>query len=61
MRPFSNKKAAFLICTECHMVKEASSQGLTHQLDQLAASDDFVAQHSIIDGLHAGGSKEYTH
>ncbi|WP_426455745.1 transcriptional repressor [Acinetobacter sp. KB005] len=47
--PREGHQAAFLICTECHMVKEASSQGLTHQLDQLAASDEFVAQHSIIE------------
>lgn len=47
--PREGHQAAFLICTECHTVKEASSQGLTQQLDQLAALDDFAAQHSIIE------------
>ncbi|MFM7812719.1 MAG: Fur family transcriptional regulator, partial [Acinetobacter junii] len=32
-----------------HSVKEASAQGLIQQLDQLAASDQFIAQHSIIE------------
>ncbi len=42
-------KAAFLICTECKVVKEASAQGLLEQLDQLAASDRFSPHHSIIE------------
>lgn len=49
LSPREGHQAAFLICTECHTVKEASSQGLTQQLDQLAALDDFAAQHSIIE------------
>ena len=47
--PREGHQAAFLICTECHSVKEASAQGLIQQLDQLAASDQFAAQHSIIE------------
>jgi len=47
--PREGHQAAFLICTECHVVKEASSQGLTSQLNQLAASDQFSAQHTIIE------------
>ena len=47
--PREGHQAAFLICTECHLVKEASAQGLIQQLDQLATSDQFSAQHSIIE------------
>ena len=47
--PREGHQAAFLICTECRSVKEASAQGLIQQLDQLAASDQFFAQHSIIE------------
>ncbi len=36
-QPREGHQAAFLLCTERHTAKEASSQGLTHQLDQLAA------------------------
>ena len=46
---FIHRQAAFLICTECKAVKEASAQGLLEQLDALAASDDFSAHHSIIE------------
>lgn len=47
--PREGHQAAFLICTECKAVKEASAQGLLEQLDALAASDDFSAHHSIIE------------
>ncbi|TCM62787.1 Fur family zinc uptake transcriptional regulator [Acinetobacter calcoaceticus] len=47
--PREGHQAAFLICTHCHVVKEASAYGLIHQLDQLAASDQFNAHHSIIE------------
>ncbi|WP_273778138.1 MULTISPECIES: transcriptional repressor [unclassified Acinetobacter] len=47
--PREGHQAAFLICTECKVVKEASAQGLLQQLDQLAASDHFTAQHTIIE------------
>ncbi|SPL71168.1 transcriptional repressor [Acinetobacter stercoris] len=47
--PREGHQAAFLICTECHTVKEASAQGLMQQLDELAASDKFNAHHSIIE------------
>ncbi|ANF82827.1 Fur family transcriptional regulator [Acinetobacter sp. NCu2D-2] len=47
--PREGHQAAFLICTECQAVKEASAQGLLDQLASLAASDDFSAHHSIIE------------
>ena len=47
--PREGHQAAFLICIKCHAVKEASAQGLMQQLDHLAASDQFSAQHSIIE------------
>ena len=47
--PRAEHHAAFLICTQCHIVKEASAPGLIQQLDQLAASDFFNAHHSIIE------------
>ena len=47
--PREGHQAAFLICTECKVVKEASAQGLLEQLDQLAASDRFSPHHSIIE------------
>lgn len=47
--PREGHQAAFLICTECKTVKEASAQGLMQQLDQLSASDEFTAHHSIIE------------
>jgi len=47
--PREGHQAAFLICTRCHIVKEASAQGLMQQLEQLAASDHFNAHHSIIE------------
>ena len=47
--PREGHQAAFLICTECKVVKEASAQGLLDQLATLADSDDFSAHHSIIE------------
>ena len=47
--PREGHQAAFLICTGCHIVKEASAHGLIQQLDQLATSDHFNARHSIIE------------
>ncbi len=57
--PREGHQAAFLICTECHVVKEASAQGLLQQLDQLAASDQFTAHHSIIE--ISGKCQQCTH
>ena len=47
--PREGHQAAFLICTVCKKVKEASAQGLLTQLDELSASDQFTAHHSIIE------------
>ena len=47
--PREGHQAAFLICTECKNVKEVSAQGLLKQLDELSASDQFTAHHSIIE------------
>lgn len=47
--PRAGHQAAFLICSKCNTVKEASALGLIQQLDQLASSDHFQAQHSIIE------------
>ena len=47
--PREGHQAAFLICTECHTVKEASAKGLIQELNHLAAADHFNAHHSIIE------------
>ncbi|NHB59330.1 Fur family transcriptional regulator [Acinetobacter sp. 194] len=47
--PRAGHQAAFLICTQCHVVKEASASGLIQQLDLLADSDHFQPHHSIIE------------
>ncbi|WP_180135243.1 transcriptional repressor [Acinetobacter sp. YH12070] len=47
--PREGHQAAFLICTDCKLVKEASAQGLMAQLDELSASDGFTAHHRIIE------------
>ncbi|MFC6051748.1 Fur family transcriptional regulator [Acinetobacter sp. Ac_877] len=47
--PREGHQAAFLICTECKSVTEASAQGLLEQLATLSASDNFTAFHSIIE------------
>lgn len=47
--PREGHQAAFLICTGCNSVKEASALGLIQQLDLLATSDQFKAHHSIIE------------
>jgi Fur family transcriptional regulator, zinc uptake regulator len=47
--PREGHQAAFLICTQCKAVKEASAHGLFQQLQQLSEADQFTAQHSIIE------------
>ena len=47
--PREGHQAAFLICTECKSVTEASAQGLLQQLATLSASDNFTAHHSIFE------------
>lgn len=47
--PREGHQAAFLICTECKTVKEASAQALLQQLDAISSSDGFTAHHSIIE------------
>ena len=47
--PREGHQAAFLICSQCHTVKEASAKGLIQELNQRAASDHFSAHHSIIE------------
>lgn len=47
--PREGHQAAFLICTECKMVKEASAQTLLQQLKTLADDDGFTPHHSIIE------------
>lgn len=47
--PRAGHQAAFLICTECKVVKEASAPTLLNALEQLATSDHFQPQQSIIE------------
>ena len=47
--PREGHQAAFLICTQCKAVTEASAQSLLQQLADLSAADNFNAQHSIIE------------
>ncbi|OTG86782.1 Fur family transcriptional regulator [Acinetobacter sp. ANC 4558] len=47
--PREGHQAAFLICTECKIVKEASAQALLQQLESISSSDGFTAHHSIIE------------
>ncbi|MEB3766834.1 transcriptional repressor [Acinetobacter sp. MD2] len=47
--PREGHQAAFLICTECKAVKEASAEGLLAQLHQLAASDQFSIHQTMIE------------
>lgn len=47
--PRAGHQPAFLICSQCHAVTEASASGLIQQLNQLADSDQFVPHHSIIE------------
>ena len=47
--PREGHQAAFLICTQCKSVKEASAEGLLTQISNLAKSDHFSAHHSIIE------------
>lgn len=47
--PREGHQAAFLICSECKTVKEASADTLLHHLSDLAQSDDFTIKHTIIE------------
>jgi Fur family transcriptional regulator, zinc uptake regulator len=47
--PREGHQAAFLICTACKVVKEASAQALLQQLDHMAADDGFTPHHRIIE------------
>lgn len=47
--PREGHQAAFLICTQCKAVTEASAQGLMQQLQHLSDADHFQVQHSIIE------------
>ncbi len=47
--PRAGHQAAFLICQNCHQVKETSASGLMGQLDQVALSDAFMAKHTMIE------------
>ncbi|WP_343597208.1 transcriptional repressor [Acinetobacter sp.] len=47
--PREGHQAAFLICSQCKAVKEASAEGLLTQLNQLAESDQFNIHHTIIE------------
>ena len=47
--PREGHQAAFLICSQCKSVKEASAEGLLSQLSQLAESDQFDIHHTIIE------------
>lgn len=47
--PREGHQAAFLICSECKSVKEASADLLLNHLGTLAASDGFSIHHTIIE------------
>ncbi|AOA57095.1 transcriptional repressor [Acinetobacter larvae] len=47
--PREGHQAAFLICTQCRTVKEASAQALIEEINQIASAGQFNAQHSIIE------------
>lgn len=47
--PREGHRAAFLICNQCHSVKEAPALGVWTELDQLTDSDGFRIQNSIIE------------
>lgn len=47
--PREGHQAAFLICSECKTVKEASADALLHHLSHLAQSDEFSIHHTIIE------------
>lgn len=47
--PREGHQAAFLICTQCQVVKEASAQSLLQQLSAISHSDGFHAHNSIIE------------
>ena len=47
--PREGHQAAFLICSACHKVTEASANALLQQLAALSAADQFQVQHSSIE------------
>jgi Fur family zinc uptake transcriptional regulator len=47
--PRAGHQAAFLICSLCHKVTEASAQALLQQLNDLTQADQFQSQHSNIE------------
>ncbi|ESK36958.1 hypothetical protein P256_02403 [Acinetobacter nectaris CIP 110549] len=47
--PREGHQAAFLICSSCKSVKEASADNVLNQLSTLAASDDFNIHHTTIE------------
>lgn len=47
--PREGHQAAFLICMQCKVVKEASAQALLQQLDNMADDDGFMPHHRIIE------------
>ena len=49
--PREGHQAAFLICSECKTVKEASADQLLSHLSHLAQSDDFSIHHTTIEIL----------
>jgi Fur family transcriptional regulator, zinc uptake regulator len=47
--PREGHQAAFLICTQCKAVTEASSDGFIHELAALSDADGFRVQQSMIE------------
>ncbi len=47
--PREGHQAAFLICSQCHSVKEAPALGVLHALQEVTDGDHFKVQHSIIE------------
>lgn len=47
--PREGHQATFLICNQCHSVKEAPALGVLHALQQITDGDQFKVQHSIIE------------
>ncbi len=47
--PRAGHQAAFLICQNCHQVKETSASELMGQINQVALSGSFTAQQTMIE------------
>ncbi|MBF7683446.1 transcriptional repressor [Acinetobacter sp. B5B] len=47
--PREGHQAAFLICSNCKTVKEASADSALNQLSMLASSDEFTIHHTTIE------------